>query len=58
MKLVRQKYFNASGEAKVNCYKLTISKKLINDAGIEEHDDLEAYVEGDKIVIKKKKYEK
>lgn len=55
MKLVQQKYYTASGEAKVNCYKLTISKKHILKAGIKETDDLEAYVEGNKIIIRKKK---
>lgn len=54
MKLVQQKYFTASGEAKVNCYKLAISKKHLDEAGIDEKDDLEAYVEGNKIIIKKK----
>lgn len=55
LKLVQQKYFTASGEAKVNCYKLTISKKHIQEAGIKESDDLETYVEGNKIIIRKKK---
>lgn len=55
MKLVQQKYFTASGEAKVNCYKLAIAKKYIQEAGIDEKDDLEVYVEGDKIIIRKKK---
>lgn len=54
MKLVKQKYCNASGEKKVNCYKLNISKKYIQDAGIHEDDDLEVYTEGKKIIIKKK----
>lgn len=55
MKLVQQKYYTASGEAKVNCYKLAISKKHLEEAGIEETDDLEVYVEGNKIIIRKKK---
>ena len=54
MKLGKQKYYSASGEAKVNCYKITISKKHIQDAGIKENDDLEVYVEGNKIIIRKK----
>lgn len=54
MKLVQQKYFTASGEAKVNCYKVTISKKIIQEAGIKEKDQLEAYTEGNKIIIRKK----
>lgn len=55
MKLVQQKYYTASGEAKVNCYKLAISKKHLEEAGIDEKDDLEAYVEKNKIIIRKKK---
>lgn len=55
MKLVQQRYYTASGEAKVNCYKLTIGKKYIQKAGIKEKDDLEVYVEGNKIIIRKKK---
>lgn len=55
MKLVQQKYYTASGEARVNCYKLAISKKHLEDAGIKDTDDLEVYTEGNKIVIKKKK---
>ena len=54
MKLVKQKYFTASGEAKINCYKLTIAKKHIVDAGIKENDNLEVYTEGNKIIIRKK----
>ena len=55
LKLVQQKYFTASGEAKLNCYKITIAKKFIQEAGIDEKDDLEVYVEGNKIIIRKKK---
>lgn len=55
LKLVQQKYYTASGEAKVNCYKLAISKKYIEEAGIKETDDLEVFTEGDKIIIRKKK---
>ena len=55
MKLVQQKYYTASGEAKVNCYKLAISKKHLEEAEINEKDELEVYVEGNKIIVKKKK---
>lgn len=54
MKLVQQRYFTASGEAKVNCYKLAISKKHLKEAGIDETDEIEVYVEGNKIIIRKK----
>ena len=55
MRLVKQKYYTATGEAKVNCYKLAIAKKYIQEAGIHEKDELEAYTEGNKIIIRKKK---
>ena len=55
MKLVQKKYYTASGVAKVNCYKLNISKKHLEEAGIDEKDDLEVYTEGNKIIIRKKK---
>ena len=55
MKLVQQKYYTASGEAKVNCYKINISKKHLDKAGIKEKDEIEVYTEGNKIIIRKKK---
>ena len=54
MKVVPQKYYTASGVAKVNCYKLNISKKFLEEAGIKETDDLQIYTEGNKIIIIKK----
>ena len=54
MKLVSQKYFTAAGEAKTNCYKITVSKKLLEESGIKETDDLEMIAEKNKIIIKKK----
>ena len=55
LKLIPQKYYIASGQAKVNCYKLNISKKHLEEAGINEKDDLKVYVEENKIIIKKNK---
>lgn len=54
MKLVKQKYCTASGEKKVNCYKITISKKHLESAGIRDTDDVEVYTEGNKIIIRKR----
>lgn len=53
--MVKQKYYTATGEAKVNCYKLAIAKKYIQEAGIDEKDELEVYTEENKIIIRKKK---
>lgn len=54
MRLVRQKYYTANGEAKINCYKIAIGKKYILEAGINEKDDLEVYAEKNKIIVRKK----
>lgn len=54
MKLTKQNYYTAKGESKVNCYKLAVSKKYLEQAGINENDDLEIYVEGNKIIVKRK----
>lgn len=54
MRLVQQKYYTATGEAKINCYKLNISKKFLEETGIKETDDLEIYTEDNKIIITKK----
>ena len=39
---------NALTKLVPDCYKLAISKKHLEEAGIDEKDDLEAYVEGNK----------
>lgn len=54
MRLVQQRYYDSKGESKVNCYKINISKKYLEESGIKEDDDLIIYVEEDKIIIKKK----
>ena len=54
MKLEQQKYNPESEKAKVNGYKLAIQKKYLEEAGIDEKDDLEVFVEGNKIIIRKK----
>ena len=55
MRLVRQKYYTANGEAKINCYKIAIGKKYILEAGINEKDDLEVYAEKNKIIVRKRR---
>lgn len=54
-KLVKQKYYNAKGEAKVNCYKVTLSKFIIEAAGIKEDDEIIISAEKGKIIIEKSK---
>ena len=53
MKLTKQYYYNAKGERKINCYKVTITKDLAKSVGIEENDDIKIYAKDNKIVIEK-----
>ena len=53
MKLTKQYYYNAKGERKINCYKVTITKELAKSVGIEEDDDIKIYAKDNKIVIEK-----
>lgn len=53
-KLVKQKYYTSTGEAKVNCYRIMLTKEQIKASEINEDDDLEIKTEKNKIVIEKK----
>jgi antitoxin component of MazEF toxin-antitoxin module len=52
-KLVKQKYYNANGEAKVNNYAVNIPKKIVEESKIKETDEIKIYVENGKIVIER-----
>lgn len=52
-KLNKVKYRTASGEEKVNCYKIIIPKQVVKDANITDQDTLKAIAEKDKIILKK-----
>ena len=54
-KLVKQKYFTAKGEQKINCYKITISKETVKKAGITDEENLKAKAENGKIIIEREK---
>lgn len=54
MKLVKQKWFTRAGEEKINCYKITISKKVVKEVGFTDKDDLIVKAEGNKIIIERK----
>ena len=54
-KLVKQKYYTAKGQGKVNCYKVTLSKFIVEASGITEDDEIIVYAEGNKIIIEKAK---
>ena len=53
MKLTKQYYYNAKGERKINCYKVTISKELAKITGIGEDDDIKIYTKDNKIIIER-----
>lgn len=52
-KLVKQKYYTAKGQAKVNCYKVTVPKFVVEASGIKEDEKINVYAEGNKIIIEK-----
>ena len=54
-KLVKQKYYTAKGQAKVNCYKVALSKFIVEASGITEDDEIIVYAEGNKKKKKKAK---
>ena len=53
-KLSRQYYYTKSGERKINCYKVNLSREIISEAQITENDNLKIYVKDNKIIIEKR----
>ena len=54
-KVNKQNYYNSKGEAKVSCYKVAISKFILQASGIKEDDEIVIYAENNKIIIEKAK---
>ena len=54
-KIFKNCYYTSNGEKKVNCYYINISRKIIEQALIDEKDELKVYVENGKIIIEKVK---
>ena len=52
-KLNKQKYYSAKGEAKVNCYKVNLSKFIVEASGIKDEDEIIIYAQKNKIIIEK-----
>lgn len=53
-KLNKQKYYSTkTGESKVNCYKVNLSKFIVEASGIKEDDEIIIYAEKNKIIIEK-----
>lgn len=53
MKLIKQKYYNAKGEAKINCYMINIPKALIEKSEIKDTDEIKLSIVDGKIVIER-----
>lgn len=52
-KLVKNHYYNAKGEKKVNSYFVSIPKSLVLKAGINENERVKVYCQGGKIIVEK-----
>jgi len=50
-KIQQQRYKTMSGEIKVNCYKITLSKEVVRQAGFNEETKLKVRAENGKIII-------
>ena len=51
-KLAKQYYFNAKGEKKVNCYKINISKQIVDKTDLEDKK-IKIVVKDNKIIIER-----
>lgn len=53
MKLAKNMYTTAKGERKINCYSCNLSKRIVQQAGITDQDQIKIYVQNKKIIIEK-----
>ena len=54
-KLAKQMYYSASkGEKKINCYKINIPKRIIEQVNFKDGDELIFIVKNNELIIKKK----
>jgi len=53
MKLIKNKYRTLKGDIKVNSYLLNISKKVVEESGIKDTDNIKVYANGNKIIVEK-----
>jgi len=54
-KLARNNYTDAKGVRKLNCYSIAIPKRVVEETGIKDNDEVMVYANGDKIIIEKKR---
>ena len=52
-KLVKQKYYTANGEAKINTYMVKIPKAIVNQSDIKDTDEIKISVVDGKIIIER-----
>lgn len=52
-KLVKQNYTTNKGIKKVNCYKVNISKEIVNEVKFDENTYLKVYAKDGKIILEK-----
>lgn len=53
-KIGKQMYYDAKGNKKINCYKVNLSKEIVNKSKIDINKDIEIIAEDKKITIKEK----
>ena len=54
-KLVKMKYKTLGGDVKINTYNATISKKIVEESGLDPEEEITVKAEKGKIIIEKKK---
>lgn len=52
-KIQQQRYRTINGEIKINCYKITLSKEVVKQAGFDEQTKLNVRAENGKIIVEK-----
>ena len=52
-KLSKQYYYGKNGNKKINCYTITVSKKVVMDSNIKDDDTVKIYAGENKIIIEK-----
>ena len=52
-RLIKQKYYTASGEAKINNYMVKLPKAIVEQSNIKDTDEIKLSITDGKIVIEK-----
>ena len=55
-KLIKQKYYTASGESKINNYMVKLSKAIVEQSNIKDTDEIKISVVDGKIIIEVAKW--